>query len=191
MKCKKKLLLGCFVFLSILAVALPAVAENVQANIGGPWMEFAFGAEDTLAFTGVGTTPSSGGNSVQVGDPAWTFTLSGPGLLKITDAFEVGDTFEVRDFGVAILNTPVVPAVSTSFTDDPAVAFGNVTFNYSYGSISLAAGPHSIEIEAEESPFDGGAAYFRVDAGPEPMTLLLLGFGLLGVAGARRFKKDV
>jgi hypothetical protein len=184
----KRILISCSVFLSIMAVTLPAVATDVQTYIGGPWMEFAFGLEDTLAFSGSGTTPSSGGNSVQVGDPAWTFTLAGPGILKITDAFQVGDSFEVRDFGIDILNTPSVTTNATSFTSDPAIAFGNLTFNYSYGFVNLAAGPHSIEIEVEDSPFEGGAAYFRVDAVPEPMTLLLLGVGLLGLAGTRRFK---
>ena len=59
----------------------------------------------------------------------------------------------------------------------------------SYDSVSLQAGEHSLTIQVAQSPSNLGAAYFRIDrivAAPEPLSIMLLGFGLLGLGAVRR-----
>lgn len=137
--------------------------------IGGPWIEFAFGATGSSATgcspadpAGPGCTPSSGGNSVFGAAPPWTFTASPDGAtLTVTDAFLRGDRFEIFDFGASIGTTSAVgTGGDCGDNPDPCLADPLV----SHGIFPLGPGPHSITIKASASPFGSGAAYFRVDA---------------------------
>ena len=59
----------------------------------------------------------------------------------------------------------------------------------SYDSVILQAGDHSLTIQVAQSPSGIGAAFFRIDrivGVPEPLSLILLGFGLLGLGAIRR-----
>lgn len=83
--------LGC------LLLAAPAKADPVSLGV---WYEFAFGGPGSSATACTPLcTPSSGTPTSYAPSPPWTFTLTGPGFLVVTDAFQVGDRFEVFNFG--------------------------------------------------------------------------------------------
>jgi hypothetical protein len=109
-------------------------------------------------------------------------------LLKVTDAFQFGDVFDVYVNSVLAFTTGGFDAGGTS-TTDPDIAFDGG--EYSSGSILLAAGAYTVEILVAASPFGGGGAYIEVESAsvPEPGTLALLGIGLLGLGMMRREKK--
>jgi len=111
---------------------------------------------------GSGCTPSSAGNSHFVGAPPWTFVAPSDGAtLTVTDAFNKGDTFQVLDLGNPIGSTSAVPTNTASCGSDPVPCLADPTV--SHGVFDLGPGAHSITIKAVTSPFQAGAAYFRVD----------------------------
>jgi len=184
-----------FVVLCLGSVS-PAVADPVAI---GTWYEFSFtgpGAQARGCFPadplGVGCGPSSGTPTTFAPAPPWTFTApAGGATFTVTDAFLIGDAFNVLDFGVLIGSTPTVAAVGNCGSD-PVPCLANPAV--SSGVFNLAAGAHSITIVARVAPFGSGAAYFRVDGGggpaiPEPATMVLLGTGLAGVGAIVRKRR--
>jgi hypothetical protein len=173
----------------VLLVAL-VVSIGITTPVGaGPvtvgnvnWYEFQFGTPIDFAVGCTSCTPSSGLNSVFANAPAWTF--SGPAVFTVVDAFLEVDQFRVYDNAVLVGTTSAVAGTTLLSLSDPALALLNL--DYSRGIFNFGAGAHAITIEHIVG--QSGAAYFRVDSVPEPMTLLLLGFGLLGLAGTRKFK---
>jgi hypothetical protein len=175
------------VLLSMVVVALPVSAGPIDTYINGPWLEFGFGGVNTDAYSCPGCGSSSGDNSVFLDDPAWTFTLNAPTQVKITDAFFRGDSFRMYDFGSLVLTTLSVPQVGISCGSDPEGCYG--AEGVSYGSFILASGVHSLTVQMADSPYGSGAAYFRIDrivAAPEPLSIMLLGVGLLGLGAIKR-----
>jgi hypothetical protein len=177
--------------------AAPALAENIDLFIDGPWMRFKFLESGSYATGGctaeTGCEPMVETNYVYVelGDSPWEITLAGAALLRITDAFMKGDTYAVYDNGVEkpILETPGVAefAMLLPNSDNPGFCYEDPSF--SHGAIVLAQGEHSLTIKVLYSPFGYGDAYFRIDriiSTPEPLSIMLLGFGFLGLGAIRR-----
>ncbi len=146
------------------------------------WYEFGFfGPAGTPAFQGTGTVPVPG--STQVGVPAWTFT--GAAEISLTDNFSQGDSFQLFDNGTLIGKTPKV--AKSNDRDLPAIAPEAAMSDpsYSHGIFSVGPGTHSLTIKLDESPFLGGAGFFKITSGdsvPDGGShLLLLGLGALAL----------
>jgi len=183
----KRILIIAAVLLSTVAFALPASAGPIDIS-SNKWFEFYFGQEGSWAAgcAGMACVESGAGNSVFLDEPAWTFQSASSAVLKITDAFLKGDSFNVYDSGALILEMPTVLALGAC-GDNPDQCYG--TDGISYDSIILPAGDHSLTIQVAQSPSYAGAAYFRIDrivATPEPLSIMLLGLGLLGLGAIRR-----
>jgi hypothetical protein len=121
-------------------------------------------------------------------DPAGGFSLSlpGSGRLRLTDAFETGDAFDVYVNGVLQLTTPsVVSGIDTRVADGEG-AWGDTRL--SQGSILLDPGAYQIDVRVrEDAGFGFGEAFVRADlvtvsAVPEPGTAMLTGSGLVGLS---------
>ena len=169
--------------------AVSAAAPSIQADpivVGGNWYEFQFLGPGSQGTACVLCTPSIAGNSQFAPNPPWTFTLSQAGILTVTDAFNIGDSFDVFDFGVLIGSTPPVAQFDTCGSDPVPCSMNP---NVSHAVFSLAVGPHAITIMARDPAIAAGAAYFRVDEVPDPTTLLLLATGLGGAISVRKNRK--
>jgi hypothetical protein len=113
-------------------------------------------------------------------DNPFTFTLTQPGYLSVTDVFVDGDSFEVRD-GVTLLGTTSVPLDDGQSQADPDLTFR--TAAWSWGQFPLAAGLHSINIRvvAEATGYTRGDGYLRIDYSPYG-SAAIPALGLAGLA---------
>jgi hypothetical protein len=168
----------CLLICGLVALAFPAFGQGAgngvardrapverlvrPVPVGGLWMEFLFLESGSFGGACTECIPPASDNAVLGGRPPWKFTAPPAGArLTITDAFLFGDRFEVFDFGVSIGQTPAVAATGDC-GEDPEICV--VSSSASHATFNLSAGPHEITIQAIDSPFDLGAAYFRVDA---------------------------
>lgn len=110
-------------------------------------------------------------------------------VFSITDAFIVGDTFFVYDFGSLILTTSVAagtPFTPSNGTADSAWESGS----YSIGSVALAAGSHEITIQGDGAGGVPAGLFVRLDSAssvPDSgATLALLGLAMGSIALLRR-----
>ncbi|MBC2735133.1 MAG: PEP-CTERM sorting domain-containing protein [Desulfobacteraceae bacterium] len=161
------------IFLVLIAfLAVPAIVSAVPLAVDGGWSEFYFGGEDSDWYYG-GEDPVS-----------FDFTISTSAYLTVTDAFLSGDQFYVSGLGYT--------SAPTSLSDDIGGDYDAAAADdrWSTGSWLLTAGIYSISGTANISPFGGGGGAIRVDTAPvpEPGTIVLMGLGLVGLAGMGRKK---
>lgn len=166
---------------ALLAASGASMADPIAVDAG--WYGFCFGG------TGSPATNGCQNDGVGTAGNPFTFSLGGDGLLKVTDAFRIGDILDVWVNGVLAFTTSAPGAGAE--TSAPDVAFGSGY--YSAGSLLLGAGNYSVEIFANTSPFGGGGAYMEVETRgttvPEPDALALCGLALAALAWTRKAKK--
>jgi hypothetical protein len=166
---------GLLVLVAILGLGIaPASAGPISVDAG--WYEFGFGGTGSFGGSYLGCCNATDPVSADAGDGPWTF--SGPATITVLDMFAAGDVFELFDGG-ASLGVSSVPGPGNC-GDNIAACVADADMGRL--SVAVGGGAHSITIQLVDSPFGGGAAIFRVDSVPEPMSLLLLGSGLAGVA---------
>jgi len=195
----------------LLVSALPASAFFYGPGNG--WQVF-----DTMF-----DAPSPGGSGYGgmtldglVGDNTpYEFTLSGFGILKVTDVFESGDYYRIFNYGALFGTTPSSTWQYGVVTGDPEDAS---TSSLSHGTWLLSAGNYSLQfqnvffesgdaaqiVNPDDPNFELGlpqpglmaSAFFRVDPSgdptepiPEPGTFALLGLGLAAAGLVSRRKR--
>jgi hypothetical protein len=167
--------------LALLSVAGQHSASAGAITVGAGWYGFCFGA------SGSGATAGCQNDGIGVSGNDTTFTLTTSGELKVTDAFQKGDTFEIVVTGPTsgTFFTDVVPVDSSGSVTNPNIAFADPT--YSHILIALSLGSYTVDVYANNSPYGGGGAYLSA-AIPEPSTwaMMLAGFAFLGFAGYRK-----
>lgn len=165
--------------IAVFTLTLTSFAHAGPISVDAGWYGFCFAEVGSPATPGcqaqgVGTT----GNSI-------TFTTTADSFLMVTDAFGVGDIFDVFINNTFAFTTSAPGTGADIFA--PGLAFDSGY--YSHGSLLLAAGSYEVDIFATASPFGAGAGYVQVaSAVPEPAGLLMLATGLLGLGFARKKK---
>jgi len=138
-----------------------SVTALAAVTTDGLWHEFLFGGPGSFAQDCAGgCVPSSGGNSVDAGNPPWTFNCLGVCDVTVSDAFLNGDQFLLFDFAVPLGATSAVVVNGASCGSDPAICVPDVLS--SSGVFPVLQGAHSLTIQTIASPFGGGAAYFNI-----------------------------
>jgi len=114
----------------------------------------------------------------------YTYDLGDTAMFRITDYFNPGDTYYVYDYGALILTTTFT-AFATGFGDDAWADAGWTDASFGSGEILLAAGFHEITVQGDGIGGIPAGFFARLDtqAVPEPGTIFMLGFALIGLAG--------
>ncbi len=112
-----------------------------------------------------------------------TFTLTGPAVFSITDAFVVTDTYTVSITGGALLLTTAPGALPSywSTPSDPTADAAWADPTYSKGQLFFGPGTYSLTVVDILNQGIPAGLYERLDAVPEPAGIAILGVGLLGL----------
>jgi hypothetical protein len=181
----------------------PAVHANTTELLveGDGWVPFYFSSTSSSWVYYDPTQPSPPFNSPPL-DPNnhvdFTFTLSAPAFLNVTDAYLPGDQFDVKITGGPYVgihdlgDTTVVPFTNTpNVYNDFSSAFGNSDF--SHGHFELGPGTYDVTGTAIATPSVSGQAGIELVAAtplPATWTMLLMGLAGIGFAASRRSTRD-
>ena len=168
----KKLFIAFFSVLVILGIAAGPVKAAQVDMATDTWYKF--------YFYEVGSSSSDN----------YAFTVGAGYSLFVTDAYQVGDRFEVGDLGMTSFKEIDTNSYYSPWGNQALAQAAYDSGYYSAGEFFLGAGTYNVTLTTVLSPFGSGGAYIKLarssTAVPEPITILLLGLGLIGVATAGR-----
>lgn len=151
---RHKMFKGLLVAVVCLFLSIPATAKAALVNltVDGGWHEFGFFGVDTPW------------------NHEFSFNLLTPGILTVTDAFFVGDSFEVFSNGMSLGTTSDPTPFSQTGEIDYETSYDLAAANplWSTGVWNLAAGNYLISGLAVTSPLGAGGGALRVDTAPVP-----------------------
>ena len=179
------ILKGLLVAAALTALAnTPAKAQETQTiSDNGVWNEFVWNGGPCTPFQDADYT----GNTV-----TFAFTLTHPDVLRITDAFQGGDQFEVILNGADVGATSPTPGFGPFYLGDCwTCAYYDTTGFFTHGFIDLAAGSYTVTGFIDQTPQYDGAGAIELGAVPEPASwaMMLAGFFGLG-AVLRRARRE-
>ena len=168
----KKILVTAFSVLVIMGMTAGSASAATVNMSTDNWYKFIFGE--------VGSSSSDN----------YVFTVNSGYSLFVTDAYQVGDRFQVGDLGSTSFKETDATYYYSPYGEQTSAQAAYDSGYYSTGEFILGAGSYDVTLTTLLSPFGGGGAYIKLatssTAVPEPMTMLLFAMGLIGLAGLKR-----
>lgn len=172
--------------LVVIALLGPAISSAASVDFN-KWYRF--------EFTGVGVDATVNPAAawppdyyVPAGTP-WVFSTLSNVTFTVTDAYQQGDIFAIKNYGAQIGTTSAVSASSHDCGEFPGPCLADAAM--SHGSILLEPGTYSITIAPTASPDGGGSGYFLIDAPiPEPSMVFVLALAASGLFVWHRKRKS-